>query len=280
MKIDEYPKIESLEPTDSFIVETDEGTKHIQTTNMTFPQSLSSDHAIAHKTVIRGKNLGDTYTPEQKEAIQSGTFDDLYLGDYWEKDDIQWQIVDINYYDNGINHLVIMPTKPVSNTFFDDRTSTVPQYSGYGTSQIRVYPENHGNGIYSLTKVIYENILPIFNNHDNIMGQNLYLSRYVESTQSNNIAFEYYENDLVVLPSATQILGISANPDLYPSALQNKPQFAYFKLNNNWRFMNNNESFWLQDVYNAHNICICSGYGITYDGPGSIHGVRPYFCLK
>lgn len=39
-------------------------------------------NAIAHRK-YRGKNLGTTITPAQLEAIISGTFEDLYVGDYW-----------------------------------------------------------------------------------------------------------------------------------------------------------------------------------------------------
>ena len=38
-----------------------------------------------HNSIYRGKNLGGTVTDEQWAAIKAGTFDDLFIGDYWPK---------------------------------------------------------------------------------------------------------------------------------------------------------------------------------------------------
>lgn len=70
-----------------------------------------------HRVWFRGKNLGESPTEEQKTAIREGTFDDLYLGDYWENDGVKWRIADIDYWlHTGYvsdrvekHHLVIMP---------------------------------------------------------------------------------------------------------------------------------------------------------------------------
>ena len=51
---------------------------------------------INHRNIFRGKNLGSAVTEEQKTAIQSGTFDDLFVGDYWEIDGVKWRIVDMD----------------------------------------------------------------------------------------------------------------------------------------------------------------------------------------
>lgn len=40
------------------------------------------DNAGAHNSVYRGKYLGTSYTSAMSKAIQDGTFDDLYVGDY------------------------------------------------------------------------------------------------------------------------------------------------------------------------------------------------------
>ena len=40
------------------------------------------DNAGAHNSVYRGKYLGTSYTSAMSKAIQSGTFDDLFVGDY------------------------------------------------------------------------------------------------------------------------------------------------------------------------------------------------------
>ena len=40
------------------------------------------NNAGGHNSIFRGKNLGTFYTSAMSKAIQSGTFDDLFVGDY------------------------------------------------------------------------------------------------------------------------------------------------------------------------------------------------------
>ena len=42
-----------------------------------------SSGAGLHNSFFRGKNLGSTFTAAQSAAIRAGTFDDLWVGDYW-----------------------------------------------------------------------------------------------------------------------------------------------------------------------------------------------------
>ena len=43
------------------------------------------NNAGFHNSIYRGKNLGADVTDEQWDAIKAGTFDDLFIGDYWSK---------------------------------------------------------------------------------------------------------------------------------------------------------------------------------------------------
>lgn len=54
--------------------------------------------AAAHNCVYRGKNLGGSVTSEQWAAIKAGTFKDLYLGDYWSIDGVDYLIAAFNYW--------------------------------------------------------------------------------------------------------------------------------------------------------------------------------------
>ena len=46
----------------------------------------------AHNAVYRGKFLGNTVTAAQYAAIKAGTFDDLYIGDYWTIGGVNYRI--------------------------------------------------------------------------------------------------------------------------------------------------------------------------------------------
>ena len=59
---------------------------------------------FAHNLIYRGKCLGDKPTAAQLAAIKAGTFDDMYLGDYWNGvgnsgwTGLHWMIVHFNYF--------------------------------------------------------------------------------------------------------------------------------------------------------------------------------------
>ena len=48
--------------------------------------------------IYRGKYLGDSYTADQKAAIAAGTFEDLYIGDYWTIDGVNYRIAAFDYW--------------------------------------------------------------------------------------------------------------------------------------------------------------------------------------
>lgn len=73
--------------------------------------SFAQQPAI-HNQIFRGKSLGDRITNAQQQAIKNGTFDDLWLGDYWTRNNVRYTIAGFNYWlgQPGIqnNHLVVL----------------------------------------------------------------------------------------------------------------------------------------------------------------------------
>ena len=53
---------------------------------------LLYNNAGAHNAIYRGKSLGSTVTDAQWTAIGAGTFDGLYIGDYWTIGNITYRI--------------------------------------------------------------------------------------------------------------------------------------------------------------------------------------------
>ena len=76
---------------------------------------LLFNNAGAHNAIYRGKNLGTSVTTAQYNAIKAGTFDDLYIGDYWVINGVTWRIADFDYFLNcgdtscSTHHAVIVP---------------------------------------------------------------------------------------------------------------------------------------------------------------------------
>jgi len=55
---------------------------------------LNYNNAGVHNCLYRGKNLGNSLTPAHISAIRSGTFNDLYIGDYWNFSNVPYTYLD------------------------------------------------------------------------------------------------------------------------------------------------------------------------------------------
>lgn len=53
------------------------------TASVSLLDMILPNNAGSHNGVFRGKDLGTEITNEQSRAIKSGTFDDIFIGDYW-----------------------------------------------------------------------------------------------------------------------------------------------------------------------------------------------------
>ena len=95
------------------------------------------NNAGAHNAIYRGKNLGSVVTTAQASAISSGTFEDLYIGDYWEIDGRTYRIAAFNYYrragDTGeltTNHVTLVPDDNLYTHVMNDTNTTTGGYTG------------------------------------------------------------------------------------------------------------------------------------------------------
>src|SRR5690554_4023945 len=94
------------------------------------------NNAGFHNSIYRGKYLGSTVTTEQYTAISSGTFTDLYIGDYWTINGINWRIAAFNYYRNTGdslipgNHIVVVPDQSLYSHVMNDTNTTEGGYTG------------------------------------------------------------------------------------------------------------------------------------------------------
>lgn len=97
---------------------------------------ILSSGAGAHNSVYRGKNLGSNVTAEQYAAIASGTFDDLYIGDYWTIGGVTYRIAAFDYYlqtgDTPCtdHHATIVPDSGMYGAAMNDTNATDGGYYG------------------------------------------------------------------------------------------------------------------------------------------------------
>ena len=99
-------------------------------------EALVYSGAGAHNSIYRGKNLGLSVTAEQYAAIAAGTFDDLYIGDYWIIGGVTYRIAAFDYYLHTgdtlctDHHAVIVPDGGMYDAAMNDSNTTDGGYYG------------------------------------------------------------------------------------------------------------------------------------------------------
>lgn len=78
----------------------DQGTKTLPTAINELYKSSVRNNAAGHNSIFRGKNLGTSFTAAMSTAIQNGTFDDLYVGDYLTINNTVYRIAGFNIIKN------------------------------------------------------------------------------------------------------------------------------------------------------------------------------------
>lgn len=99
--------------------------------------ALTSGSAAALKNCLpRFKYLGTSVTSEQWAAIQNGTFDGLFLGDYWTINGVDYIIVAFDYWLNtgdtpcAKHHVVVIPRVNLYTYKFNPTNTTEGGYVG------------------------------------------------------------------------------------------------------------------------------------------------------
>lgn len=99
--------------------------------------ALTSGSAAALKNCLpRFKYLGTSVTSEQWAAIQNGTFDGLFLGDYWTINGVDYIIAAFDYWLNTgdtactKHHVVVIPRNQLYTYKFNPTNTTEGGYVG------------------------------------------------------------------------------------------------------------------------------------------------------
>lgn len=272
MKITQYPKVTSFDTNDVLLKDGTNGTKTIGIPDAATAFMASALSAVNHRNVYRGKNLGTTITAAQKAAIQSGTFNDLFIGDYWAINGENWLIADMDYfYDCGDNtftkhHLVIVPDRALYNANMNDTDVTTGGYVGS-----KMYTDNLETAKVTIASAF----------GDMILSHREYLVNAV--TDGHPSAGGWFDST-VELMNEIMVYGCHIHtpanngitiPTRHTVA---KQQLALFALKP--RGINNRAMIWLRDVASAPYFALVDSVGrANYTGASASHGVRPEFCI-
>ena len=225
------------------------------------------DNAGAHNSIFRGKNLDSTpnYT-----SIADGSFKDMYIGDYWTINGVNWRIAAFNYYRNTGdtlvpgNHVVIVPDTSLYSHVMNDTNTTEGGYTGS-----KMYTEG-----LTQAKTIINNAFP-----GHIVTFRSYLCNAVTDGEASAGAWVDSTVDLMheVMVYGSVVNGHSTY-GLYNIGTE-KSQLPLFALNP--QSINTRYSYWLRDVASASHFAHVSGYGYV-DPSNASHSraVRPRFLIS
>ena len=230
-----------------------------------------ADNAGAHNAVYGGRSLGSSVTAAQWAAIQAGTFEDLFIGDYWTINGVNWRIAAFDYYlasDISDHHVVIVPDNNLYTAAMNSSSTTTGGYAGshmrttnltaakttinnaFGSGHILTFSESLVNAVSS--------------------GAPSGISTY-ECTVELMTERQVYGSPIF----SACAWGSSTVPALNT---KDRTQFPLFSLN---PYLASLSWYWLRDIVSdsafAGSNGATAGYAAASYASG---GVRPYFCIK
>ena len=129
----------AIQAGDEFIVNVNGETKRVKA-SLLAPSIVELFNTLAgaglHNSIYRGKNLGSTVTAAQKAQISAGTFNDLWVGDYWVKGGVTYRIAHFDYWlrtgdtECTKHHVVIVPDSNLYNAQMNATNITTGAYVG------------------------------------------------------------------------------------------------------------------------------------------------------
>lgn len=230
-----------------------------------------ADNAGAHNAVYRGKNLGSAVTAAQWAAIDAGTFEDLFIGDYWTINGINWRIAAFDYYlasDMPDHHVVIVPDTALYSAAMNDSATTAGGYAGSkmrttNLEQAKTTINNAFGSDHILT--FAESLVNAVNS-----GAPSGISTY-DCTVELMTERQVYGSPIF----SACAWGSGTVPALNT---KDRTQFPLFALN---PYLASLSWYWLRDIVSDFAFAASNGATAGYASASYANGgVRPYFCIK
>ena len=234
---------------------------------------LTYDNAGAHNSIYRGKNLGTTVTEEQWEAISSGTFTDLYIGDYWVIGGVNWRIAAFDYYLNcgdtsfTKHHVVIVP-------------DTCLYYAQMNTTNVTTGAYK-GSAMYTANLTQAKSTINSAFGSSHVLSHRIYLSN---ATSNGRASAGEWTDSTVDLMCEHMVYGsgifspVSDGSNVPNNYRVEKGQLPLFALEPSR--ICNRATWWLRDVITAAYFASVNNLGLAICiGASDSFGVRPAFCI-
>lgn len=234
---------------------------------------LLFNNAGAHNAIYRGKSLGSSVTIAQYSAISAGTFDDMYIGDYWTIGGVNYRIAAFDYYLNcgdtscTKHHVVLVPDTCLYNHVMNDTNITTGAYVGS-----KMYTEG--------LEQAKTTIKAAFSGH--VLSKRIYLSNATANGRASAGAWCDSEVDLMCehMVYGNGVFSPVSDGTTVPNNYRvEKSQLPLFQ--HEPSRICNRANWWLRDVISASPFAFVGGTGdATSLGASSSLGVRPAFCIS
>jgi len=242
--------------------------------------ALGNNNAGFHNSLYRGKYLGDSVTADQYAAISAGTFDDLFIGDYWTISGVNYRIAAFDYWLNTgdgdrcqTHHVVIVPdTCLVASCKMNNSNVTTGAYIGSD-----FYTGANGNTGRATAQGIVNSAFGAAHilNHREYL-QNAVTNGYESGQSIYDVKIELM-NELMVYGSNI-FHNIENGTNLPSNYTMSKSQLPLFRYRHD--LIGIRAHWWLRDVVSAATFAnVDSGGSAGTYGASDGCGLRPAFAI-
>ena len=275
--------------------------------NLTFTSSMSKEeydkyiqagvalrrNTYRGKDITEYKDLPETNPMNLYNQIESGTFNDIYVGDYIRgSNEVTWLIADLDNYlytgDLKTHHVTIIPANNLKEALMNSQKNGKETTEG-GYLNSEMVTKTLGKELQSDENTILgKYIYPDFKNH--VLEYNNFLTNKVDDSLSNMYGSNSgassnwkYEKRYLDLMSEVNVFGsLTWSSSGYDIGIDNR-QYAIFHLKPeliNHDLDGNIISYWLKTVSTSYHYTIVHKLGVSspYDA-SHLDGVRPRFLI-
>ena len=245
-----------------------------------FTPGLSlTQNAGYHNSIYRGKYLGTSVSAAQYAAISAGTFDDLFIGDYWTINGVNWRIAAFDYWYNcgdtacTTHHVVIVPDSNLTSGGLNSTNITTGAYVGSD-----FYTGNNSNTMKSTMNTAINNAF----GSGHILSHREYLANATTSGYQSAGAWYGSTADLMTeqMVYGGKVFGSrSAGTNIPADYTIGHAQLPLFALDH--ARICNRANWWLRDVVSATTFAIVTNDGNAACNTASVgYGIRPAFGIR
>lgn len=237
---------------------------------------ISEGNAGFHNSVYRGKYLGSSLTAAQSQAITNGTFDDLFIGDYWTIGGVNYRIASFDYYYGKYNfnkhHAIIVPDTTLYNQRMEASSITT---NGYAGSEMFLTGLN--NALTTIQNAFGAN---------HVLEHNLIFTSASQNGRPSSNTTKAVKLEIMdeVMVYGTHIMAARPDPQggtFNPWYTLATSQLNLFTMRPDLIRAQNNNSYWLRDIVYAASFAYVNDYGYAdYYYANYNVGVRPAFAIQ